>query len=135
MKQLISRFSLVGSITILSLLFTSSARGQPITTDGTLPTNVNLSGNVYEITGGATEGSNLFHSFGEFSVPNGSEAFFNNGLSIDNIISRVTGGSISSIDGLIRANNANLILINPAGISFGSGASLNIQLERRNYYE
>ena len=92
MKQLISRFSLIGSLTLLSLLFSNTAKGQQVSADGTLPTNVDLSGNVFEITGGATEGSNLFHSFGEFSVPNGFEAFFNNGLSIENIISRVTGG-------------------------------------------
>ncbi|WP_019506853.1 filamentous hemagglutinin N-terminal domain-containing protein [Pleurocapsa sp. PCC 7319] len=124
MQKLIHRLSLVGSITLMSLFFGNAAQGQ-VSPDGTLSTNVDLSGNVFEITGGATEGTNLFHSFGEFSVPTNFEAFFNNGT-IDNIISRVTGGSISNIDGLIRANNANLILINPAGISFGSGASLDI---------
>jgi filamentous hemagglutinin family protein len=48
--------------------------------------------------------------------------------SIQNILGRVVGGDASIINGLIQVSgsNANLYLMNPAGIVFGAGARLNV---------
>jgi filamentous hemagglutinin family protein len=114
-----------------AIAFTNQcAFAQNITIDGTLGTAKTLApnGKNYTIqqTDGQTVGKNLFHSFGRFNLNTGETATFESGANIQNIISRVTGGSRSTIDGIISAGNVNLFLINPSGIFFGSNAKLNI---------
>ena len=104
----------------------------PITSSG-LNTNIAKHGTTFDITGGTrpSGGPNLFHSFGEFGVPANQVANFLNdsGLATTNILSRVTGGTPSNIFGTIQTTgfgNANLFMMNPAGMVFGPNASLNV---------
>jgi filamentous hemagglutinin family protein len=100
-----------------------------ITPDGTLGTTVLQTGNIYDINGGRIIGQvNQFHSFGQFSVGTGDVASFNGPAGIRNVVSRVTGGLGSNIDGTVASTiaGANLFLLNPAGIMFGPNAQLSV---------
>lgn len=91
-------------------------------------TVLNQIDNTINIEGGTKTGSNLFHSFDKFGLDQGQIANFKSDSSIQNIFGRVTGGEASVINGLIQVTggNSNLFLMNPAGIIFGSKASLNV---------
>ncbi|MEL7314941.1 MAG: filamentous hemagglutinin N-terminal domain-containing protein, partial [Cyanobacteria bacterium J06559_3] len=125
----------IGFATVLgTATLCSPSWGQPqIAPDDTLGAETStlgegvIEGNpVQLIEGGAARGSNLFHSFSEFNV--GSEAvYFANPAGIENILSRVTGSNVSHINGLLGVDGAaNLFLLNPNGVLFGSNAQLDI---------
>src|SRR5215468_8502976 len=130
---------LLGCSLVLAFNQTSVVQAAaPITPSG-LNTQVNLSQTPpagktqFDITGGTRPGGgvNLFHSFGNFNVPNNNIGNFLNdsGLSTSNILGRVTGGNLSNIFGTIQTTgfgNANLFLMNPAGFLFGPNATVNV---------
>ena len=102
-----------------------------ITLDGNFGQNGTLPGPDYLIGAnlGRQVGNNLFHSFQDFNLHSHESATFSASNSINNVISRVTGGNPSNIDGLLRATipDANLYFFNPYGIMFGPNAELDVQ--------
>ncbi len=128
-----SLFFLILSLITLGYLAPISKAVAQLTPDTSLGAensvvNPNVVDGVDLITGGSTRGSNLFHSFQDFNVDAGRGAYFSNPAGIANILTRVTGGNRSNIQGVLGVlGNANLLLINPKGISFGPNASLDLR--------
>jgi filamentous hemagglutinin family protein len=112
----------------LSFLTVPNLASAQVVSDNTVSTTVNqVENHQFEITGGEQAGRNLFHSFEQFSVSAEGAIHFLNEHTIENIISRVTGELPSDIQGLVTARgSANLILLNPNGITFGENATIQI---------
>ncbi len=111
----------------------TGALAQNIQFDGSLGADgsngkngASLDGPSYQIDklDGQLEGTNLFHSFEKFGLISGETATFES-TGVSNILTRVTGGDASSIDGGIVAG-ANLFFMNPNGVMFGPNSSLNV---------
>ncbi|WP_174627009.1 filamentous hemagglutinin N-terminal domain-containing protein [Candidatus Methylobacter favarea] len=121
----------------LAACFTADICRAEIQFDGTIGPNVVRDaarfGNDHFIdsSDGRIVGSNLFHSFSKFSIPAAESANFVVNFSpaiIDNVISRVTGGTPSNINGAFNSfiPGANFWFLNPAGVIFGEQASINV---------
>src|SRR5688572_19322289 len=97
--------SMSGGVVALTILASPAiSHTQGTVTSSGLGTTITQTGTTHDITGGTRRGSNLFHSFGRFSLPDAADvANFRNetGLATSNILGRVTGGEVSQIFGTI----------------------------------
>src|SRR3954466_11456243 len=94
----------LGPPLIAALLAAGPVQAQ-IVTDGSVGPKVSLRGGEIEIGAnlGSRPGDNLFHSFETFGIATGQSATFTGPGAIKNVISRVTGGEVSHIDGKLAS--------------------------------
>jgi filamentous hemagglutinin family protein len=121
--------SLTGIVLGVNAIAIAPAASQ-IVPDNSLPTAsvVRSSETGFQIEGGTVRGSNTFHSFDLLSLPTGNTLQFAPIAGTETILTRVTGGFASEIDGIISSTQPlDLILINPAGIRFGANARLDLE--------
>ena len=129
-----SKFNPFPSLLTTLLLTTTlslSAQAQTVNSaNDSTGTVVNQTGNQFNIQGGTLsgDGGNLFHSFQDFNLSPSQVANFLSQPGIDNILGRIVGGNPSVINGLIQVTggDANLFLMNPAGLVFGNNAQLDV---------
>ncbi len=116
-------------VLILGIGLISTAEAD-VVTDGSLGTQIQLIGPDFNVGAnlGQQYGSNLFHSFSQFDIDQNQSVTFAGPNYINNIITRITSGELSSIDGMLRSSipDANFFLLNPQGFVFGPNAQLDI---------
>ncbi|SJM92907.1 filamentous hemagglutinin N-terminal domain-containing protein [Crenothrix polyspora] len=114
----------------ISCVITVTPCSAEVITDGSVGAKLNLQGPNFHIGQdlGALKGNNLFHSFDRFNLNQSQSATFTGNSAIKNVISRVTGGQLSNIDGTLKSEvgKAAFYFINPAGIVFGENAQVDV---------
>ena len=115
---------------ILMTAFNQQSLRAQVRTDGSLGPTTDLSGPNVIVPAelGTRRGGNLFHSFEQFDIPTQNAVTFTGPNDLSNVISRVTGGQPSTIDGTLRSAipNANVWFMNPAGLLFGPNAQIDV---------
>lgn len=125
------RHTFILIVLLLNIIQPKAAQAQSITaaSDGT-NTVVNQNGQSFDIESGrlSSDGRNLFHSFETFQLIDGSTVNFLADSAIQRIFARITGNSKAFIDGTLQISNgqADLFLLNPAGIIFGPNINLKL---------
>ncbi|MBD2461336.1 CHAT domain-containing protein [Oscillatoria sp. FACHB-1407] len=130
MKSIVFNVGFVIATGLQGAIALLPAHAEPVPTTNGTDTRVQLRNGRFDIEGGRLSGdrASLFHEFEQFGLSASEIANFISNPEIRNILSRVTGGNASYIDGLLQVSggNSNLYLINPAGILFGPNARLDL---------
>jgi len=117
-RQFVTTPAVFRLVTIALLTLSAQALFGGVTLDGSFGTHGALPGPniIIPASVGKQVGSNLFQSFSQFNLISSESATFTGPPNIQNILSRVTGGSASSIDGKVSSQiqGANLFFLNPA---------------------
>jgi len=115
---------------LCAILASASDASAQIVHDGSLGPSGTVSGpdHVIAAENGARAGANLFHSFSEFDLATGATATFTGPADVGHVVSRVTGGEPSTIDGLVRSTmpTADFWFVNPAGIVVGPNGRFDV---------
>ncbi len=132
MQQPLNRRAAVATmLAVTSIAAVAPLVRAAVSTDGSVGPARSLSGPNFAVTPnlGRQVGGNLFHSFRQLDLAKGETATFTGPPSVQRVLTRVTGGTASSIDGTIRCTipNADFSLVNPAGVVFGPNAALDVQ--------
>ncbi len=119
------------TVLLLRLFQPKAAKAQVITpANDDTGTTVTQNGEFFDISAGSlsTDGHNLFHHFRTFQLTSGHTANFLVDPSIQRIFARIGGNNNAFIDGKLQilGGQADLFLLNPAGIIFGPNAILNL---------
>jgi len=116
-----------------ALLCCPLAAGAGAVTDGSVGPVQSLAGRfTVPQSLGTVKGANLFHSFARFSLTSSESATFTTtDAGIRNVISRVTGGEASTLQGLLELKAAGgsrpeFFFVNPSGITVAAGAVFDV---------
>ncbi|NJO15608.1 MAG: filamentous hemagglutinin N-terminal domain-containing protein [Thioploca sp.] len=124
------RYYYLHLIGLIITLFTAINSPAEVILDGSWGRHDALTGPQFDIRAelGNQVGNNLFHSFERFNLDAGEIATFSGPNHLENVISRVTGGTFSTLNGTIRSTipQANMYFINPAGIVLGEQAKIDV---------
>ena len=117
----------VSAVLFIVLLCDVQVAAAAIVTDDTIGPAQTLAGPAYAVDAddGQEAGQNLYFSFETLELSDGESLTIDTPDGVTRVLVRVTGGEVSVLNGTVEiASGANLYVLNPAGVTFGSGAEI-----------
>ncbi len=111
-------------------VFIDFAQAQEITPDGNTITNLNVNGNITDITTGTINQNTGFNSFNKFNIDSGNIVNLHLPGGTENLINTVNGGT-SYLNGILNSVmdgdiGGNVYFLNPHGMMVGTTGAINV---------